>query len=139
MEVNRSGSKKEKLAVFDISMQKYYDYIISKKTYKDSLECYEFVCRMKNNLTEKEQDEALIRELVSYFDRNTFNVVYRKYVMKYDYWLIDLNVTVKVEMGYIQNQLVPLKIRYNGFWNTPFSKPEIANFKLINYNFDIKE
>jgi hypothetical protein len=139
VEVNRSGSKKEKLAVFDISMQKYYDYIISKKTYKDSLECYEFVCRMKNNLTEKEQDEVLIRELVSYFDRNTFNVVYRKYVMKYDYWLIDLNVTVKVEMGYIQNQLIPLKIRYNGFWNTPFSKPEIANFKLINYNFDIKE
>ena len=59
--------------------------------------------------------------------------------MKYDYWLIDLNVTVKVEMGYIQNQLIPLKIGYNGFWNTPFSKPEIANFKLINYNFDIKE
>ena len=139
VEVNRSGSKKEKLAVFDISMQKYYDYIISKKTYKDSLECYEFVCRMKNNLTEKEQDEVLIRELVSYFDRNTFNVVYRKYVMKYDYWLIDLNVTVKVEMGYIQNQLIPLKIGYNGFSNTPFRKPEIANFKLINYNFDIKE
>ncbi len=139
VEVNRSGSKKEKLAVFDISMQKYYDYIISKTIYKDSLECYEFVCRMKKNLTEKEQDEVLIRELVSYFDRNTFNVVYRKYVMKYDYWLIDLNVIVNVEMGYIQNQLIPLKIHYNGFWDTPFSKPEIADFKLLNYNFDINE
>ena len=37
-EVDRSGSKKEKLAVFDISMQKYYDYIISKTIYQDSLE-----------------------------------------------------------------------------------------------------
>ena len=139
VEVNRSGSKKEKLAVFDISMQKYYDYIISKKKYKDSLECYEFVCRMKNDLTEKEKDEVLIRELVSYFDRNNFNVVYRKYVMKYDYWLIDLNVTVNVEMGYVQNQLVPFNIHYNGYWDIPFSKPEIADFTLTNYDFEIIE
>ena len=139
VEVNRSGSKKEKLAVFDISMQKYYDYIISKKIYKDSLECYEFVCRMKNDLTEKEKDEVLIRELVSYFDRNNFNVVYRKYVMKYDYWLIDLNVTVNVEMGYVQNQLVPFHIHYNGYWDIPFSKPEIADFTLTNYDFEIRE
>ncbi len=139
VEVNRSGSKKEKLAVFDISMQKYYDYIISKKIYKDSLECYEFVCRMKNDLTEKEKDEVLIRELVSYFDRNNFNVVYRKYVMKYDYWLIDLNVTVNVEMGYVQNQLVPFNIHYKGFWDIPFSKPEIADFTLTNYDFEIIE
>ena len=139
VEVNRSGSKKEKLAVFDISMQKYYDYIISKKKYKDSLECYEFVCRMKNDLTEKEKDEVLIRELVSYFDRNNFNVVYRKYVMKYDYWLIDLNVTVNVEMGYVQNQLVPFNIHYNGYWDIPFSKPEIADFTLTNYDFEIRE
>ena len=52
---------------------------------------------------------------------------------------IDSNVTVNVEMGYIQNQLIPLKIHYNGFWDTPFSKPEIADFKLLNYNFDINE
>ena len=139
VEVERSGSKKEKLAVFDISMQKYYDYLISKTTYKDTLECYEFVCRMKSDLTEKEQEEVLIRELVSYFDRNTFNVMYRKYVMRYDYWLIELDVTVEVEMGYVQDHLVPLNIHYNGFWDIPFSKPEIANFKLKNFNFQIND
>ena len=96
-------------------MQKYYDYIISKKTYKDTLECYEFVCRMKSDLSEKDQEEVLIRELVSYFDRNTFNVMFRRYVMKYDYWLIELDVTVDVEMGYAQDQLVPLGIHYKGF------------------------
>ena len=139
VEVERSGSKKEKLAVFDISMQKYYDYIISKKTYKDTLECYEFVCRMKSDLTEKEQEEVLIRELVSYFDRNTFNVMYRKYVMKYDYWLIELDVTIDVEMGYARNHLVPLNIHYKGFWDIPFSKPEIADFKLKNFNFRVND
>jgi hypothetical protein len=139
VEVEKSGSKKEKLAVFDESMQKYYDYIISKKTYKDTLECYEFVCRMKSDLSEDDQEEVLIRELISYFDRNTFNVVYRKYVMQYDYWLIDLNVTVDVEMGYAQDKLIPSYINYKGYWDIPFSKPEIADFKLWNSNFIITD
>ena len=139
IEVERSGSKKEKLAVFDISMQKYYDYIISKTLYKDSLECYEFICRMKSDLTDKEQEEVLIRELVSYFDRKTFNVVYRKYVMKYNYWLIDLDVSVEVDMSYAQQQLVPTFIHYKGFWDIPFSKPEVADFKLWNTNFIISD
>ncbi len=139
VEVEKSGSKKEKLAVFDIEMQKYYDYILSKKIYKDSLECYEFVCRMKADLTEKEQEEVLIRELVSYFDRNTFNVVYRKYVMQYDYWLIDLNVTVDVEMDYADGQLIPSFIHYRGYWDIPFNKAEIADFKLWNSDFIITD
>lgn len=139
VEVEKSGSKKEKLAVFDESMQKYYDYIISKKIYKDTLECYEFVCRMKSDLSEDDQEEVLIRELISYFDRNTFNVVYRKYVMQYDYWLIDLNVTVDVEMGYAQDKLIPSYINYKGYWDIPFSKPEIAEFKLWNSDFKITD
>ena len=139
VEVEKSGSKKEKLAIFDISMQKYYDYIISKKMFQDSLECYEFTCRMKSDLTEKEEDEVLIRELISYFDRRTFNVMYRKYVMKYQYWLIDLDVTVEVEMGYVSQELVPLNIHYHGFWDIPFSKTEIADFKLQNFNFEVND
>tara|TARA_B100001059_G_C17804643_1_gene568335 strand:+ start:230 stop:1162 length:933 start_codon:yes stop_codon:yes gene_type:complete len=139
VEVEKSGSKKEKLAVFDESMQKYYDYIISKKTYKDTLECYAFLCRMKSDLTEDDLDEVLIRELVSYFDRNTFNVVYRKYVMQYDYWLIELNVTVDVEMGYTKDKLIPTYINYSGFWDIPFSKPEVADFKLWNSDFIITD
>ena len=139
IEVEKSGSKKEKLAVFDIEMQKYYDYIISKKTYKDTIECYEFVCRMKSDLSEKEQEEVLIRELVSYFDRKTFNVLYRKYVMKYDYWLIDLDVTVSVEMDYAGDNLIPAFIHYTGFWDIPFNKAEVADFKLWNSDFKITD
>ena len=136
-EVEKSGSKKAKLAVFDESMQKYYDYIISEKTYKDTLKCYEFVCRMKSDISEDEQEEVLVRELVSYFDRNTFNVVYRKYTMQHNYWLIDLKVTVDVEMSYVQDILVPSFINYKGYWDIPFSKPEIAEFKLWNSDFII--
>lgn len=133
-----TGNTKKKLAIFDIGMQKYYDYILTKTLYKDSIECYEFTCRMKSNLSEKDQGDVLIRELVSYFDKDNFNVLYRKYAMNYNYWIFDLNVVVEVEMGYSNNILVPKYIYYDGFWDLPLKKAEIATFKLWNKNFEYR-
>lgn len=133
------GGKKEKLAVFDINMQQYYDYLISQETFQDSIDCYAFSVRMKEGLEKKDEEEVLIRELVSYFDKKTFNVMYRKYVMTYRYWLIDLDVTVEVDMNYANDVLIPEFIHYKGFWDIPFNKPEYADFKLWNYNFEVKE
>ena len=58
--------------------------------------------------------------------------------MEFDHLIIDLDVTVNVEMGYIDEILIPLKIEYKGNWDIPFSKREISNFKMTNYNFKIK-
>ena len=116
-------------------MQQYYDYLISQEIFQDSIECYSFTVRMKEGLNEKKEKQVLIRELVSYFDKKTFNVMYRKYEMSYRYWLIDLDVSVEVYMDYADAKLVPSYIHYNGFWNIPFAKPEHADFKLWNYNF----
>lgn len=135
-DVETGNSKnKKKLAVFDIDMQQYYDYLISQEIFQDSIECYSFTVRMKEGLEKKEQEQVLIRELVSYFDKQTFNVMYRKYVMSYRYWLIDLDVSVEVYMDYADSELVPSYVHYNGFWDIPFAKPEYADFKLWNYNF----
>ena len=135
-DVETGNSKnKKKLAVFDIDMQQYYDYLISQEIFQDSIECYSFTVRMKEGLEKKEEEQVLIRELVSYFDKQTFNVMYRKYVMSYRYWLIDLDVSVEVYMDYADSELVPSYVHYNGFWDIPFAKPEYADFKLWNYNF----
>ena len=137
-DVEAGNSKnKKKLAVFDIDMQQYYDYLISQEVFQDSIECYSFTVRMKEGLKDKEQEQVLIRELVSYFDKETFNVMYRKYVMSYRYWLIDLDVSVEVYMDYADSKLVPSYVHYNGFWDIPFAKPEHADFKLWNYNFKL--
>ena len=45
--VEAGNSKKKKLAVFDIDMQQYYDYLISQEVFQDSIECYSFTVRMK--------------------------------------------------------------------------------------------
>ena len=130
-----NSKNKKKLAVFDIDMQQYYDYLISQETFQDSIKCYSFTVRMKEDLEKKEQEQILIRELISFFDKETFNVIYRKYVMSYKNWLIDLDVSVEVYMDYAESELVPSYIHYNGFWDIPFAKPEHADFKLWNYNF----
>ena len=130
-----NNKNKKKLAVFDIEMQQYYDYLISQVLYQDSIECYTFTVEMKEGLQKKEEEQLLIRKLVSYFDKETFNVMYRKYVMSYRNWLIDLDVTVEVYMDYTKEKLVPSYIHYNGLWDIPFAKPEYADFKLWNYNF----
>ena len=130
-----NSKKKKKLAVFDIDMQKYYDYLISQEIFRDTLECYSFTVRMKEGLDNKDEEQVLIRELVSYFDKKTFNVMYRKYIMTYRYWLIDLDITIEVFMDYELDVLIPSYIHYDGYWDIPFSKPEYAEFKLWNYHF----
>lgn len=134
-----NSKKKKKLAVFDIDMQQYYDYLISQEIFQDSIECYSFTVRMKEGLEKKDEEQVLIRELVSYFDKKTFNVMYRKYVMTYRYWLIDLDVTIEVFMDYELDTLIPSYIHYDGYWDIPFSKPEYAEFKLWNYRFEVKQ
>jgi hypothetical protein len=134
-----NSKKKKKLAVFDIDMQQYYDYLISQEIFQDSIECYSFTVRMKEGLEKKDEEQVLIRELVSYFDKKTFNVMYRKYVMTYRYWLIDLDVTIEVFMDYELDILIPSYIHYDGYWDIPFSKPEYAEFKLWNYRFEVKQ
>ena len=88
---------------------------------------------MKSDLSQDEQEEVLIQELVSYFDRNTFKVVYRKYIMQYDYWLIDLNVTVDVEMGYAQDKLIPSYINLKDIGTYL-----LASLRLLNLSSGIQ-
>ena len=59
--------------------------------------------------------------------------MFRKYVMTYRYWLIDLDVTVEVFMDYELDVLIPCYIHYDGYWDIPFSKPGMlsSNFGII--------
>lgn len=133
----KKGGLSKKLAVFDIDMQQYYEYIISEVTYKNK-DCYTFTIRTKNNLSEKEKKKVLIRNIVSYFDKENFNVIYREYKFVYNTWLISLDMDIKVEMGYVNKKHVPLNIIYKGFWDVVFFKPERAIFRLQNTDFVVE-
>ncbi|CAI8205172.1 MAG: Uncharacterised protein [Cryomorphaceae bacterium] len=133
VEQSKAGISK-KLAVFDINMQQYYDYTISDTIYNEK-ECYVFVVKVKQDLKAKDKEKALIRKIVSYFDKENFNVIYREYKFVYNHFLIDLDMDVFVHMDYVNEKHVPTDIHYKGFWNVLFFKPERAEFKLKNTNY----
>jgi len=128
------GGISKKLAVFDISMQQYYDYTISDTIYNQK-ECYVFVIKVKRELNDKDREKALIRKIVSYFDKENFNVIYREYKFVYNHLLIDLDMDVFVNMDYVNGKHVPIEIHYKGFWDALFFKSERAEFNLKNTNY----
>ena len=136
VEQSKGGAKK-KLAIFDIDMQKYYDYIISDTVYND-IPCYVFTVKVKENLENKQIEKALIRKVLSYFDKENFNVIYREYKFVYDNWFINLNMDVIVHLDYVGGVHLPTKILYDGFWKVLFFKKERADFNLKLFDYQIK-
>jgi len=130
------GGVSKKLAIFDESMQKYYNYRIGLTNYKGT-DCYTFSCIVKESLSEKELGKTLIRKIISYFDKDNFNVLYREYVFSYRHLLIDLDMQVIVYFGYENGITVPKNIYYKGFWNVPFYKAERAEFNLELTDYQI--
>ena len=128
------GKVSRKLAVFDISMQQYYDYKIDTTTYKGK-NCYSFIVNVKKNLSKKDLGKVLVRKIVSYFDKENFNVIYREYIFSYKHFLIDLDMQVIVHTDYFNNKHIPTDIYYKGFWNVIFFKPERAEFTLKNMDY----
>lgn len=132
----KKGSLSRKLAIFDSTMHKYYDYIIDQTLYQ-GIDCYSFTCQVKDSLTRKENKQTLIKKITSYFDKGNFNVLYRDISFKYRSLLIKLDMNIIVRMSYVSNKHVPVEIIYNGFWDLPFFKAERVNFKLILYDYEI--
>tara|TARA_B100001057_G_scaffold114875_1_gene113338 strand:+ start:194 stop:1114 length:921 start_codon:yes stop_codon:yes gene_type:complete len=130
------GGANKRFAIFDIEMQKYYDYIISDTVYLNR-PCYIFTVRVKDNLSKKDKEKALVRKVLSYFDKENFNVIYREYKFVYNNWFIDLDMRVTVYLDYIDQYHVPTKILYEGFWKVLFFKKEKADFDLELYNYCI--
>ena len=131
------GGLSKKLAIFDIDMQQYYSYTISDTIYK-SIDAYVFIVQVKENLKHNEKEKALIRKVVSFFDKENFNVICREYKFKYNHTLFSLDMDVVVNMDYVNFKHVPVDIFYKGFWNVVFFKPERAEFRLFNTNYIVQ-
>jgi len=134
-EVEQSkGGVSKRLAIFDIQMQQYYDYIIGETIYNNK-ECYTFTIRVKEGLSSRDKKKALIRKIVSFFDKENLKVIYREYKFVYSNWFLDLDMDITVNMDYVNGKHMPTDIYYKGFWNVIFFKPERAEFILKNSEY----
>jgi hypothetical protein len=124
----------KRMAIFDEDMVEYYDYAINVDEFRDSISCYVFSCKAKNDAG----DKAVVKYLNTWFDRKTFNIVYRDYHLQYYGLLFDFDVTMKIKMDYDKSMLYPSEISYSGFWDVPLRKAETVDFQL-NFSLLNKE
>ncbi len=126
------GNKTE---IFSKEMTAYYDYSITSKTYKDTIDCYVFSVKIKPEFADNKKRKTVIKELETYFEKTTFQVIARNYNLAYWTTLYDFDVNIEIELKKIKNFYVPDFIKYQGWWDIPLKKPEIAVFSAKFYDF----
>lgn len=126
------GSKTE---IFTANMRQYYDYSFYSATYLDSIPVYRFKVAVKPDLSNWTKDGLMIKELVTIFDKRTFEILGRYVDMKYSNLLFDFDVQMNIEMSYFDGVKLPTKITYQGNWDYPFKKEERASFLVVHKDY----
>jgi len=128
------GSKTE---IFTANMRQYYDYAFYSATYLDSIPVYRFKVSVKPDLSSWTKDGLMIKELVTIFDKRTFEILGRYVDMKYSNLLFDFDVQMNIEMSYFDEVKLPTKITYQGNWDYPFKKEEKASFLIVHKDYKL--
>lgn len=117
-----------KVAIFDRDLMRYYDFSITSETYAGGTDCYVFSATIRKNLSSIDRAEVVIDELITYFSKETMEIVGRKYSLSYKTMIFDFKVRMNVQMTKMGDLLLPALITYSGTWNVPFKKRETADF-----------
>jgi hypothetical protein len=121
-----------KTEIFGPEMRQYYNYEFARGKYLDSIPVYRFKVIRKPSSS---PDDVVIQEMTTIFDMNNFQILGRYIDMKYSNMLFDFNVQMDIELNNFNNQLLPVKISYQGNWNIPFHKEERASFLIVHKDY----
>lgn len=124
-----------KVAIFDPEVRRLYDFSIRSENYQDITPCYVFTARAKKDLNSIDRGDIVINELITYFNKENFEIVGRKYSLSYKTLLFDFNVRMNVQMTKQQGLLIPSLVTYDGTWNVPFKKRETSVFIAKFHDF----
>ncbi len=124
----------KKTAIFSEDMIKYYTLSIESEDYKKSIPAYVFTAKVAEEYIRKE-DKTVIKFLKTYFDKETFQVLGREYVLAYNAALFDFDIKMEIELQKTGSGYLPTKISYDGFWDIPARKPEKSKFSILFENY----
>lgn len=116
-----------KVAIFDRDVMRFYDFAITAQEYL-GVSCYVFAATAKKDLSRINRADVVINELITYFNKDNFEIVGRKYSLSYKTWIFDFDVRMDVQMTKKDDLLFPALVTYDGTWNVPFKKRETAAF-----------
>ncbi|MBC9932517.1 hypothetical protein [Chitinophaga qingshengii] len=128
-----------KVAIFDRDVMRFYDFSISAENYVDGTPCYVFTAKTKPTLSRIDRGDVVIDELITWFNKENFEIVGRKYALSYKTMLFDFNVKMNVQMTKQFGLLIPALVTYNGTWDVAFKKRETAAFIAKFYDFKAGE
>lgn len=124
-----------KVAIFNSEVMRFYDFSITSEDYQGVTPCYVFTAKTKKDLNAIDRADVVIDELTTYFNKDNFEIVGRKYSLSYKTLLFDFNVRMNVQMTKQQGLLIPALVTYDGTWNVPFKKRETASFIAKFHDF----
>ncbi len=125
-----------KTAIFSPEMQPYYDYSVTSKVFNNKFDCYVFSAAVKSEFLTKNTQKTVIKYLETYFDKLSKQVVGRRYQLRYGGFWFDFDVKMEIELTKIGDKYVPQNIHYDGNWNVPLQKREIAKFDISFFDFE---
>lgn len=118
-----------KTALFEPDMQRYYDYSISSGTYNNK-ESYIFKAVVKPEYQSRKTDKTVIKYLETWIEKKSLQVLARKYHLFYKGMLFDFDVHMHIRLTQLNGAYLPAMIDYQGRWDVPFQKPEVAHFNI---------
>ncbi len=122
----------KKMGIFEELMHEYYEYSVYQTNYKDSIECLVFEAEIMEGFRE---GKTVIKSLLTYFDKETYEVLKRDIHLKYFSLPIDFDIYINVENQRVNGVLLPEKIYYKGFFDLPFMKKEEIEFMLYDFDY----
>jgi hypothetical protein len=123
-----------KVAIFEDKLSGLYDYTIDMDNYQGQ-NCYLFIVSAREDLTRAEKNDIVIKNLTTWFDSQTMEIVARNYQLDYDAGVFDFDVHMQVELTRYQDLLVPKLIRYSGNWHAILKKRETGIFTATLFDF----
>ena len=123
-----------KVAIFDPEVMRLYNFGISSQEYL-GVSCYVFSAKARPDLNSLDRGDVVVNELITYFNKDNFEIVGRKYSLSYKTMLFDFDVKMDVQMTKQQGLLIPALVTYDGTWDVPFKKRETAKFIARFHSF----
>ena len=122
----------DKLDIFDPDMAPLYDYSVG-SGFRDGRPCWLFtaVARAQVGGRPADEDDTVIKRMLTWFDQGTMNVLAREYRMRSSGILLDFDISIRVSNAIVNGDLVPMRVDYDGDWDIPFKKRELVRFNLM--------
>ena len=121
----------DQLDIFDPAMVPFYDYKLD-SDYRNGHSCWVFtaVARDSVNGRRADEDDTVIKRMVTWFDDTNMNVLAREYRLAHASMILDFDITMHVENTEVSGELVPTLVNYEGDWDIPLKKRELVRFHL---------